>query len=167
MSHSQSGFSFPTNAARAQDTLAVSAVKVTVDGAVDPSEYAYSFETKGMKLFLTRTSTSLYAALRADTNGWVGIGFKSDKMDAAEILIGYYKDGNGTLFEHLGQGKKHNEKNIPYLKTFAFTEHGTTTVLEVESKPTAWSRRGRRRFPSSWRTGATTRSRATTRRGRR
>jgi hypothetical protein len=51
----------------------------------------------------------IYAALRADTNGWGGIDFKSNKMDKAEILIGCCKEGKGRLFEQLGQGRKHTE----------------------------------------------------------
>jgi hypothetical protein len=119
-------------AARADDTLAISTTKVTVDGVIRPEEYTYVHETKGLKLYLARTSSSVYAALAADTTGWVGIGFKSDKMNNAEILIGYVKDGKGSLFEQLGKVHTHNDKNIPYVETFALTESSSATFLEVE-----------------------------------
>jgi hypothetical protein len=125
-------FSFLSNAVRADNTLIISTAKVNVDGVADPAEYTYTSEKKGLKLFLTRTASSLYAAVIADTTGWVGIGFKSDKMDKAEILIGYVKDGKGSLFEQFAQGNTHNDKNIPYVKSFALTESGSSTILEVE-----------------------------------
>jgi hypothetical protein len=134
-------------AARADDVLAVSTTKVTVDGVVGPAEYTYSFETTGLRLFLTRTSSSLYAAVTADTTGWVGIGFKSNKMEKAEILLGYVKDGKGSLFEQLGQGRTHNEKNIPYVKSFALTESAGSTVLEVELEARGVMTSGQKTLP--------------------
>jgi hypothetical protein len=123
---------FSSTAASADDVLSISATKVTVDGTINPQEYTYTYAAKGLTLSLTRTASSLYAAVNADTTGWVTIGFKSDKMNNAEILIGYVKDGKGSLFEQLGQGRKHSDTNIPYVKSFALTESSGKTSLEVE-----------------------------------
>ena len=53
-------------------------------------------------------------------------------MNNAEILIGCGKDEKESLFEQLGQGRTHNDKNIPYLKSFTLTESSNATSLEVE-----------------------------------
>jgi hypothetical protein len=127
--------------------LKKTSTKVTVDGKAGTDEYTFTYETKGLKLLLTRTENSLYAAVTADTTGWVGIGFKANKMDKSEILIGYFKDGKGNLFEQLGSGHKHDDQNIPYVKTYALTETAKTTTLELELDANGILSPGQKSFP--------------------
>ena len=64
-----------------------------INGVVQPNEYSLSYETDGMILYLNWIKGTLYAAIMADTNGWVGIGLNAKKMDEADILIGFVKGG--------------------------------------------------------------------------
>jgi hypothetical protein len=127
--------------------LKKTSTKVTVDGKADPAEYTYAYETKGLRLLLTRTGNSLYAAVTADTTGWVGIGFKAKKMDKSEILVGYFKDGKGNLFEQLGSGHTHSDQKIPYVNTYALTETANTTTLELELDANGILSPGQKSFP--------------------
>ena len=127
--------------------LKKTSTKVTVDGKADTAEYTYAYEMNGLRLLLTRTENSLYAAVTADTTGWVGIGFKAKKMDKSEILIGYFKDGKGNLFEQLGSGRKHNDLEIPYVRSYALTETANTTTLELELDANGILSPGQKSFP--------------------
>jgi hypothetical protein len=127
--------------------LKKTSTKVTVDGKADANEYTYAYEMKGLKLLLTRTEDSLYAAVTADTTGWVGIGFKANKMNNAEILIGYFKDGKGNLFEQGGSGHTHNDLKIPYVRSYALTETANTTTLELELDANGILSPGQKSFP--------------------
>ena len=127
--------------------LKKTSTKVTVDGKADTAEYTYAYEMNGLRLLLTRTENSLYAAVTADTTGWVGIGFKTNKMDKSEILIGYFKDGKGNLFEQLGSGRTHNALEIPYVRSYALTETAKTTTLELELDANGILSPGQKSFP--------------------
>ncbi|UCB45958.1 MAG: hypothetical protein JSV25_00600 [Spirochaetota bacterium] len=103
-----------------------------VDGVVQPNEYSFTYEADEINLYLNWIQGKLYAAIIADTNGWVGIGFNSQKMNDADILIGYVKGGETSFQEQIGKGHKHRDKDLPYLKSFSLKESGGKTTLEVE-----------------------------------
>jgi len=103
-----------------------------VDGVVGKQEYSYSYETNKMTLYLNRSSHTINAALVAQTEGWVGIGFKSSVMDSSEILIGYVRDGEQSYKEQIGVGKRHRDEKLPGVRSLVLTESGGKTTLEVE-----------------------------------
>lgn len=103
-----------------------------VDGAIEPGEYSYSIDINQMSLFLNRTSERLHVGLRAETEGWVGIGFKSKVMNKAEIVLGYVKDGKSYIFQHTARGRSHTEGKISYLISSEIRESSKITTLEVE-----------------------------------
>lgn len=115
-----------------ETVLKQTAKAATVDGIVEIDEYSYSYNYKQLSLYLNKTSERLYAAVTAETEGWVGVGFDSSKMDNADIIIGYIQDGKTLIKEQKGSGKKHIDSDIPYVKSYAMKESSGKTTLEVE-----------------------------------
>ncbi len=122
----------PLTAGAEEDRLKKTAVPCVIDGVVEPGEYSLSRDFKQMKLYLNRTSERLYVALTAETEGWVGIGFKSKVMNNAEVVMGFVKDGKTYLYQQSVKGRAHDDKKLPYVKSSAIRESSKMTVLEVE-----------------------------------
>ena len=118
-----------------------------VDGVVQPNEYSFSYEIDKIKLYLNWTKGKLSAAILVDTNGWVGIGFNSQKMNDADILIGFVKGGETSFKEQVGAGHKHKDKDMPYFKSFSLKESGGKTTLEVELLDNGVIKRGQKTLP--------------------
>lgn len=106
-----------------------------VDGDVQNGEYSFSYELQEMILHLNRSTRKFNAALEAQTEGWVGIGFNSSVMNDAEILLGYFSDGKASYREQVGKGRRHKDKELPWVKTVALSESGGKTTLEIELDP--------------------------------
>jgi hypothetical protein len=70
--------------------------------------------------------------LRAETEGWVGIGFKSKVMNKAEIVLGYIKDGKSYIFQQKASGRSHTDGKISYLISSGIRELSKFTTLELE-----------------------------------
>jgi hypothetical protein len=119
----------------------------TVDGVVQSNEYSFSYEVDKIKLYLNWTQGKLYAAILVDTNGWVAIGFNSQKMNDADILIGFVRGGETSFKEQAGAGHKHRDKDLPYLKSFSLKESGGKTTLEVELLDNGVIKRGQKTLP--------------------
>ena len=106
--------------------------EVTVDGIIRSGEYSYLYEIKKLSLRLNRTSDSFYAAVTAETDGWVAVGLNSSEMNKADIIIGYFSKGKEVIKEQRGFRHKHKDNDIFYVKSYAVGETSGKTTLEVE-----------------------------------
>ena len=65
--------------------------------------YDHEVTARGMSFSWTVDGDTLKGKMSAKTEGWVAVGFNpSNKMKDANIVIGYVKDGTGTLADHFG-----------------------------------------------------------------
>ena len=108
---------------------------VTVDGQVDPQEYAFTHqdERTGMTVYGQHDGESLYLGLVSPGHGWVSAGFNEpgrQRMDRASIVIGYVEDGTAYLQDHIGVGHGHNPKEQPAVEVFAISQDSGGTTLE-------------------------------------
>ncbi len=115
--------------------LPVSKEKPTIDGVSGASEYPVGTEVGKMKLWLSRTADTVYAAVSDETTGWVAVGFGSPKMDGALIFIGFVSaDGKSQLKIQKGAGHTHGDVESDALIQFAMKEEGGVTTLELAIK---------------------------------
>jgi DOMON domain len=133
-------------AASAQDTLRVSSRRPTVDGTVTRNEYSYSRDfDQQLTLYASRTPTTLYLAVVANTAGWVGVGLGSPRMDGADIFMGFVRGGKAIFKPQVGRGHSHRDapKEVKTaVESYALRERGGKTTLEVALKASAYIRRG-------------------------
>lgn len=65
--------------------------------------YDHEVTARGMSFSWTVDGDTLKGKMSAKTGGWVAVGFNpSNKMKDANIVIGYVKDGTGTIADHFG-----------------------------------------------------------------
>jgi hypothetical protein len=115
--------------------LPVSKEKPTIDGVVGATEYPVGTEVGKMKLWLSRTTDTLYAAFSAETTGWVAVGFGSPRMDGALMFIGFVSsDGKAQLKIQKGSGHTHGDLESDALVQFAMKEENGVTILELALK---------------------------------
>jgi hypothetical protein len=115
--------------------LPVSKESPTIDGVSSASEYPVGTDVGKMKLWLSRTADTVYAAFSAPTTGWVAMGFGSPKMDGALMFIGFVgKDGKSQLKIQKGSGHSHGDVESDALIQFAMKEEGGMTTLELALK---------------------------------
>jgi hypothetical protein len=115
--------------------LPVSKEAPSVDGVTAASEYPVGTEVGQMKLWLSRTADTLYAACSAQTTGWVAVGFGSPRMDGAVMFIGFVgTNGKSQLKIQKGAGHSHADVESDALVTFAMKEAAGVTTLELELK---------------------------------
>jgi len=129
----------------AQDKLGVSTRKPSVDGTVAANEYSYSHDfDQQMTLYASRTATTLYLAVVANTSGWVGVGV-GPKMDGADIFMGFVKDGKVSFKPQVGKGHVHRDAPADVndtIEKFAMKQRGGKTTLEVALKAGAYIKKG-------------------------
>ena len=107
----------------------------TKDGVSTASEYSVGAEVGKMKLWLSRTTDTVYAAFSGETTGWVAVGFGSLKMNGALMFIGFVsKDGKAQLKIQKGSGHSHGDVESDALIQFAIKEEGGVTTLELALK---------------------------------
>lgn len=118
-------------AAQAQ-TLSPSAKVPTVDGVLDPGEYAVSGNYGGMTLgaSLSSDGKTLSVALVAPTTGWVAIGLGSSRMHNARMILAYDANGTGAVSEETGMGHGHKKAADPKLLAGRVLESDGKTTLE-------------------------------------
>jgi len=133
-------------AAFAQDKLGMSSRKATVDGVVQANEYSYSHDLdQQITLYASRTATTLYLSVVANTSGWVAIGVGSPRMDGADIFMGFVKDGKVTFKPLVGKGHRHSDAPADVaasLESYAMKQSGGKTTLEVALKADAYTKKG-------------------------
>jgi len=129
----------------AQDKLGVSSSKPSVNGVVKPSEYSYSHDfDQQMTLYASRTPTTLYLAVVGNTSGWVAVGL-GQKMDGADIFMGFVKNGKVSFKAQVGKGHRHGDAPADVsdtVESYALKESGGKTTLEVALKAGAYIKSG-------------------------
>jgi hypothetical protein len=87
--------------------LAVPPVEWVADGIINPSEYNQNrnYDNDNYQLYWTIDDQYIYMAMRAETNGWVAIGFNPEvRMKNADMVLGFVKDGETTIFDMFSTG---------------------------------------------------------------
>jgi len=65
--------------------------------------YDHEVTARGMSFSWAVDGDTLKGKMSAKTGGWVAVGFNpSNKMKDANIVIGYVKDGAGSIADHFG-----------------------------------------------------------------
>lgn len=73
------------------------------DGVVGEGEYDGSVSEAGVTFYWRTDGESLFGALSAETTGWVSVAFDPEnRMQGANYIFGYVKDGQATLFDMFG-----------------------------------------------------------------
>ena len=74
-----------------------------IDGVIDSEEY---IKTKslgsGYNIYWSSDQTYIYIAIKANTGGWVAVGFQpedDDKKKDTDIVIGYVSGGRASVFD--------------------------------------------------------------------
>lgn len=133
-----SAFLFAAGSAIAQTgplPLPVVKESPTIDGTVGASEYSVGAEVRQVKLWLSRTADTVYAAISAQTTGWVALGFGSQRMDGALMVVGFVDSKGGTQLKvQKGSGRTHGDIESDALVTFAMKEAGGVTTMELALK---------------------------------
>jgi len=120
----------------------------TVDGVVGASEYAVGTEVRPVKLWLSRTTDTVFAAISAQTTGWVALGFGSQRMNGALMFIGFVDSGGKTQLKvQKGAGHSHGDLESDALVKFAMKEAGGVTTLELELKADSLIAKGATELP--------------------
>ena len=123
--------------ASAQGRLTMGSKKPSVDGIIQAGEYTFSQDfDQQMTVYASRTATTLYLAVVGNTTGWVAIGI-GQKMDGADIFMGYVKGGKASFKPQLGSGHSHHDAPADVAATvesYALKERGGKTTLEVALK---------------------------------
>ncbi|HTP58371.1 MAG TPA: DOMON domain-containing protein [Spirochaetia bacterium] len=131
--------------ATAQGKLTVSSKKPSVDGVIKAGEYTFSQDfDQQMTVYASRTGATLYLAVVGNTGGWVAIGI-GQKMDGADIFMGFVKGGKATFKPQLGSGHRHGDAPADVAATvesYALKERGGKTTLEVALKAGAYLKDG-------------------------
>lgn len=111
---------------------AVVALMVFPAGA---AAYDHEVTVKGMSFSWSIEGTTLQGKISAKTTGWVAVGFNpTEKMKDANIVIGYVKDGAGTVADHFGKSATSHVDDTELGGTndvslvSAVEENGTTTI---------------------------------------
>lgn len=111
------------------------------DGAIGEGEYRHTTEAAGVTFHWTNDAEYLYAALSAETTGWVAVGFDPEnRMQGANYIYGYVT--NGTAFvedmfgvspagpgSHPADEDLGGENNV---MEYAGSEEGGVTVIEFK-----------------------------------
>ncbi len=126
-----------------------------IDGVVAKSEYATSVQVGKMLVSVARTADVLYAAITADTTGWVGLGFGSDKMDGALIVMGFVSGKQVQVKLQQGQGRVHVDVASKALLKYAGTEVGGKTTLEFSLSTAELLKSGQKQLGAICSWGAT------------
>ena len=73
------------------------------DGVIDEGENAHQAETAGAVLYWSNDAEHLYAAISAQTTGWVAVAFDPQQaMMGANYVFGYVQDGELYLEDMYG-----------------------------------------------------------------
>ncbi len=97
--------------------------------------YDHEVTARGMTFAWTVDGEILKGKMSAKTGGWVAVGFNpTDKMKDANIVIGYVKDGAGSVADHFGDKATGHSDDVELGGTSDVTlvgaseENGTTTI---------------------------------------
>jgi hypothetical protein len=109
------------------------------DGLVGDGEYPHMIEVAGVEFHWMNDGENLYAALAAQTSGWVSVGFDPEnQMQGANFVFGYVQDGTPVVQDMFGTKPRGRESHPPDeqlggtddILEFAGSEEGDLTVIE-------------------------------------
>ena len=98
----------PTAAAPAAPTQAPAAAQPTwqADGVIQPDEYAHTQALGEVTVHWRNDGKFLYFALEGATKGWIAMGLDPEtRMQGANFILGFVKDGQAQVFDAYGQGQ--------------------------------------------------------------
>ncbi|AFG36577.1 DOMON domain protein [Spirochaeta africana DSM 8902] len=112
---------------------------VELDGVISDQEYTLRHLTEAVAVYLVRLDEdTIQVAVEAAGEGWVSVGFGSEKMDGSRMLIGFVEDGEARFEEHLGSGWRHSLHEQPVVQGSAVSrstppgpDTPVTTMLEA------------------------------------
>lgn len=134
-----------TSAAGAQ-SVGVAARPARVDGVVEEGEYSWSESHQTIALHLSRTGDRPFAAVEAEAEGWIGVGFGSTRMDGAHIFSGYVGGGGPEIVQQLGRGHSHRDTREPVQFEYRLSESSGVTTLELSLPAAAYIAGGQERL---------------------
>ncbi len=76
----------------------------------------------------------MYLAVSAPTTGWVSVGFGSERMDGADLFLGFMSGGKPSFTQQLGSAHTHRQLPKPLEVRDALREAGGVTTLEIAVK---------------------------------
>ncbi|MEO0079586.1 MAG: hypothetical protein ABIK44_02765 [candidate division WOR-3 bacterium] len=90
--------------------------RVTVDGYIDKEddEYPASFTNKatGITVYWGYDDSLMFIGLESKGKGWLAIGFGSDKMHEANMVIGRFHNDVAEVVNHVGVNRTHAAANL-------------------------------------------------------
>ena len=100
------------------------------DGLIGEGEYRHSTEVEGITFHWVKDGEHLYAAVAAETAGWVAVGFDPDmQMPGANIIFGHVKDRTASIEDMFGI-----RPNMPDAHPSDEQQGGTNDVLEYAGR---------------------------------
>lgn len=107
--------------------------QVVIDGTINQREYAglYEESNTGIRIHWEHNGENMYIGLISSGTGWVAVGFGSQKMDSANLIIGAVDDtGAVTLSDQSAKGWSHNEDSQDNIIKKAGTQSAKETIIE-------------------------------------
>jgi hypothetical protein len=75
------------------------------DGVISVGEYEKTKNLGGYEVSWSSDGQNVYLGIKAKTSGWVALGIQpGSKMNNADIIIGYVKDGKTVVQDHFSTG---------------------------------------------------------------
>jgi hypothetical protein len=109
------------------------------DGLIGDGEYLHTVEAAGVEFHWTNDDEILYAALTAQTTGWVSVGFDPEaRMQGANFIFGYVQDGTPFVQDMfgvrpVGQGSHPPDEELggtDDVLEYGGQEQGDLTIIE-------------------------------------
>ncbi|GEM_PF-553814 len=111
------------------------------DGIIESGEYYGYKDLDGFEVFWSNANEIAYVAIKAKTEGFVAIGLQPGKtMKDADMIFGFIKDGNVTIYDMFSTGNFGPHKPDVELGgtndiiDFGGSESGGFTILEFSRK---------------------------------
>jgi hypothetical protein len=104
------GFSSCSNQTATQNSTSMSVVSKPVeswvaDGIIKDGEYSATAQYDNFQIFWRSDDQYAYISLRARTAGFVAVGLQPGaRMKNSDIIFGYFKEGNTTLYDMFSTG---------------------------------------------------------------
>ena len=116
----------------ADATLSRSSGMPDIDGTVEAGEYDAEVEFDELVCSFTLLEDGrLAAGLVGNTEGWIAMGFGSNRMNGAHIVIGFVRRGDAELKEQTGRGHRHSDAGSMLVDEWDMGEEDGATSLEL------------------------------------
>lgn len=102
---------------------------------VDGSNEGYPtdpLEVAGSLIYLAHDDDYVYVYVETEAEGWLAVGFNEsgNGMDGANMVLGYYDDGNPAYRDDVGAGNTHSEAEVTAVNEFYFSRTEGDAVME-------------------------------------